>query len=406
MNIRTSLFLILFVSSGVFGNWWLLTHNSTPENTFAAGPRQGEAFAMALAIAKVTQRYYPEIQIEVLETRGSDQNMELLEANLVQIATIQADTISLPSTRLIAPLYPDVFQLVVREDAEIQSIADLPGYKIALPPEGSGEYRSFTFLAEHYGLANAEFEAIPMSPNAADWALMDGAVDAVFCVRAPGHQSILEVIANSPTRLVTIGQASAMQLKQPAIEPGLIAAGSYRGLPPLPEMDLETVAVNRLLVVHASLDDSLVRMLTSILFERCRDLSTLTPLAGFILAPDQESGTFMPVHPGAQSFYDREKPSFLQLRSRRKRQRLERYHRDVLQLGDEIQRTESETDLNVKKDQLLEMIHDVLEDAADGRLTQEGFEFFTFAWEVANEITNDQERLLEESSHEYDDQYA
>ena len=38
---------------------------------FAAGPRDGEAFQLAEAIAEVTERYNTRIQITVLETRGS-----------------------------------------------------------------------------------------------------------------------------------------------------------------------------------------------------------------------------------------------------------------------------------------------------------------------------------------------
>ena len=124
MNARNLVILTVLIFTGLIGGWWALTQNSAQTVVIAAGSRSGEAFVMAQAIAEITQRYHPEIAFEVLETRGSSQNMELLEAGQVQIATIQADTLILPTARLIAPLYPDAFQLVVREDVGRHNAVD------------------------------------------------------------------------------------------------------------------------------------------------------------------------------------------------------------------------------------------------------------------------------------------
>jgi TRAP-type uncharacterized transport system substrate-binding protein len=45
-----------------------------------------------------------------------------------------------------------MYQLLVTEQSGIQTFSDLRGKRIALPPKGSGQYKSFWFLAEHYGL--------------------------------------------------------------------------------------------------------------------------------------------------------------------------------------------------------------------------------------------------------------
>jgi TRAP-type uncharacterized transport system substrate-binding protein len=90
----------------------------------------------------VAERNHPDLKIEVFETRGSLQNAALLDRGAVQLATIQADQASGRNARLIAELYPDTFQIVVRPDSGIDSIDDLPGKRIALQPEKSGEYES------------------------------------------------------------------------------------------------------------------------------------------------------------------------------------------------------------------------------------------------------------------------
>ncbi len=115
--------------------------------TIAAGSKQGESYVFSQAMAKVVAKYQPHIQIQVIEIKGSEENIELLEQKKVQLATAQADTPSLPSARIVSFLFPDTFQLVVTEKSGIADVSDLRGKRIALPPQGGGQYKSFWFLS-------------------------------------------------------------------------------------------------------------------------------------------------------------------------------------------------------------------------------------------------------------------
>ena len=107
---------------------------------------------------------------------------------------------------------------------------------------------SFWRLAEHYGLGNDQITALPMSANAANFAMEQGQIDAVFRVRAPGNRRIRELIGDKTMELVPIHQAAALSLRQPALAAGYIPQGSYRGYPTLPAQDMPTAVLNRLLV--------------------------------------------------------------------------------------------------------------------------------------------------------------
>ncbi|MEJ2371101.1 MAG: TAXI family TRAP transporter solute-binding subunit [Gemmatimonadales bacterium] len=384
--------------------------------TIAAGPDEGEAYALATAIAEVAERHYPRLVVEVVETSGSSENMRLLEEGRVELATVQADTRMGPQARMLALLYPDVFQLIVREDSGIRTVADLVGKRIALPPEDGGQYEAFWFLAEHYELDPADLQAVPMSAASAGWALADGSVDATFRVRAAGNPAILELIEEVPTRLVPIVQAAAMQLKRPALQRGTIPTGSYRGHPPLPESDLPTVAVQRLLIAREDLDDGVVDKVTRVLFERRRELMNLTSLAGFIAPPSIGGGTFIPVHSGAQRFYDRDQPSFiqqnaeslalvvtlaallfsglLQLGSRRKKRRIDLYNKEVLQLGARLDRSDDLEDVHRYRVRLFELAAGVVDDAEVGLISPDGFNFFWFTWNMVNGMLEQREAVL------------
>ncbi len=390
--------------------YWRFDRGRERVLTLAAGPTDGEAFTLAMAIAEVTHRYNPGIRIEVLETQGSGQNMRLVESGRVDLATVQADTTA-PTARLVAPLYPDAFQLLVAEGSEIESVADLRGHKIALPPRGGGQYESFWFLAEHYALTPSDLTALPMSAQAAALALEVGAVDAVFRVRAPGNLAVRQIIERIPTRLVPIDQGSAMRLRRPSLETGIIPKGSYRGYPPLPYSDLPTADVPRLLIASSELDPGAVATITRVLFERRRDLVSRTPLAGFIAAPDRAVGVFLPLHPGAQRYYDREKPSFIQenaepialaltflilvgsgllrLTSQRRKARLDDYNRELLAVWHLAADTDNRDQLLRHRDTLMGVLGRVIDDAEEGRITAEGFNIFAFTWESVYESIRD-----------------
>lgn len=180
MSIRALSVVALLVLAALTAGIALRESTASQRVTIAAGPNDGEAYALATAIAQVAERHHSHLSVEVVETAGSGQNMQLLEEGRVELATVQADVRMGPSARMIAILYPDVFQLIAREDSGIERVADLVGTSVALPPEGGGQFSTFWFLAEHYDLDPATLQAVPMSPASANWALIDGAVDATF----------------------------------------------------------------------------------------------------------------------------------------------------------------------------------------------------------------------------------
>jgi uncharacterized protein len=307
--------LLVLVSLGLF---LALAAHATIESsrvhrlTIAAGSKDGESYQFAQVLAEVVARYESKIRIEVLETPGTTDNLNRLQAKQVQLAMAQADIPAPPSAQLVSLLFPDMYQLVASERSNIQSVPDLRNKRVALPPLGGGQYKSFQFLAEHYGLNSKDPLYTPMPDNDADQAFLAGKVDAVFHVRSAGNQSILELVRNNRGRLVPIEQAAAMRIKQPALAATVIPKGTYQGTPPIPDQDQPTVAVWRLLLASKEVDETIIQQLTAILYERRQDLVNQIPIAASISPPSEFTGTGLPIHPGAQAYYDREKPSFLE----------------------------------------------------------------------------------------------
>lgn len=276
-NLILILLLVLAAIGGV--GWLVYDERQTHTLIVAAGARSSEGFQLVDAIADVVNAHHPTLNLEVIETAGSLDNQRLMDEGYVDLALFQADAVASKRARLIANLYPDAYQLIVHRSSGIESVADLAGKTIALPSKGSAQFTSFWYLAHHYGLSEADVDWLPMSNRSAEWALISNAVDAAFRVRAPGDATITQLVEQADITIVPIEQAPALNLRKSSINPGRIPKGSYRGHPPLPERDLPTATVNRLLVASDTVSEGIVYDIAGVLFERRRELSELSTLA-------------------------------------------------------------------------------------------------------------------------------
>ncbi len=391
----------------------------------AAGPRTSESFALASSIARVIERNRPSFSVEVFETQGSSENVHLLQLGQADFATVQADVITDGSVHAVASLYFDAYQLVVQNDSDIREPADLAGHRIAIGPARSGQNRSFWFVADHYDISPEDITALPMSTDAANFAMTQGQVDAVFRVRAVGNEAIRELVHDSGMRLVAIDQAAALSLHRPAIKSGYISRGSYRGNPALPGEDLSTAVIERFLVARADLDAGIVNTFTRTLFEQRSRLVAENNLAGFISSPDIDGKLSLAVHSGAQRYYDREKPSFWRqntrilapslyvvaivtstlfgLRARIQRRhkvRVGDYNLELMDIADEVGRALDSASLQTLRLRLVDMLRGVVQDLDQDRVSQDDFEHFSFTWGAVDKMVRDRLLLIGEDKKE------
>lgn len=416
MGLKRLYALVVVLMIAGLGGLWAYETERTYQLAVGAGPRSGQAFKLMTALQEVVRRHHPEITLEVYETRGSLENSLLMARGAVQFATTQADLASTPAARMVAELYPDTFQLIVRPDSKINNIGDLAGKRLALPPEKSGEFKSFWFLASHYGLKRQDVEIVTGTEKTTDWVFLNGDVDALFRIRAPGDEALLELIDKVDGRILPIRQASALQLRQPALRAGTLPVGSYRGQPPVPASDLPTVAVKLLLAVRAEVPDSVVRAITSLLFERRRELISFEPLAGSITEPKRADGTFLPIHPGAQSFYDRDQPSFLQenaepialivsvivvlaslllqLASYRRKKAMDRFNSELLLLSDKARHADSLETIDRCDAELSDFVPRIVAATQSGQISAEQFDMFHFTYDTVEDAIRDRETQL------------
>ncbi|MEO0805665.1 MAG: TAXI family TRAP transporter solute-binding subunit [Cyanobacteria bacterium J06643_4] len=401
---------------------WLRSRHQVHHITFATGSETGEYYAFGQAIAQVTQKHAPNIQIEVVASAGSSQNMDSVQTNEADFALVQSDTPVQSNVRAVTQLYPEMFHLIAREDANINTLRDLQGKQIALMPPGSGSYDLFWPLAEHYGLSAQDFDAQPMTAKAAHIALRAGEVEALFQIIGLGNSSVAELFQTEQLKLVEISQLGALQLSQPYLESTVIPQGSYDGSRPIPPKDLPVIAVSALLVANDSVDPDIVKTVTSMLYEHRNELIAITPRAASIQSPERSQNLGFPLHPGASAYYKQNTPSFFvkyaeamgfllslsfltvssvwQFRQwliGRQKNRADDYNLEILALIEQLEQAKTLPELQALRQQLFSILRQVVIDLDIDKISPESFQSFTFPWEVAMTTLHHQELVLHQA---------
>ncbi len=380
----------------------------------ATGEPTSESYKIMQAIAQIINAEEHDFTIKVISTSGSVENARLLEVNLVNMATIQADLSVGSKTRLVANLYEEVFHFITGDDINISSIENVQGLKLAVPPATSGEYYSFMKLQEHFGFHDQLIVPVASTWKSATWLFMNGDIEAIFKVREANHEAIAKFVSSSRAHSEPITQSAAISLNYPMYHRSVIPRGAYQGIPPKPVANVETLGVDQLLVATVETPVAAVNAIATVLYTRRRELAEATKVAGLVKIPAATS--LIPWHPGLVEFVNKEKPNFiqrnaeflafmlsviillgssvLQFFNRAKQQRLNAYNEQLLSIKVNVEQTHSLPELYKLRTEHYALVNQIVGDAVQGRISGEGFEFFAFAWDSVTRMIKDKEKTL------------
>ena len=202
----------------------IILGTATPGGGF---PVYGAAFADAVNAQE------PALRIETRNTKGSSENVPLLEAGKLDIALVAGDyasgALAKPGTRLriVSAMYGSPGMFAVRGDSPAKSIADLRGKPVVLGTQGSGLTVLGRMVLSSLGI---EVKEITLE-KAADGPAMvqDGKAAALWGagIGWPGF----EAMAKQGGRFIVPNaeQIATILAKQPQLKPMTMPAGSYPG---------------------------------------------------------------------------------------------------------------------------------------------------------------------------------
>ncbi len=207
------------------------------------------------------------IDLEVVPTSGSVENLELLREKKVDAAFVQGGVGNAHQNQEVlglASLYLEPLWIFTRNTDAPERIADLAGMTLAVGPEGSGTRTIAKQLLADSNLDEGSVTLLPLSATDGEEALKSGTIDALFIVTQAETSIIAELVAVPDFKLMNIKRAEAYSRLHPYLTHVIIPEGVVDMVRNVPESDIHLIAPSATLVIHESLHPALIDQLMQV----------------------------------------------------------------------------------------------------------------------------------------------
>lgn len=265
------------------------------------------------AVAASINEIDPTLDVQTRHTKGSTENVPLLEAGQLDIALVQGEvahealsSIGRPPANLLilAAMYSSPGMFVVRGDSPARTIGNLTGQPVAFGARGSGLVILARYVLDGLGLdQQRDFQAVFLD-QAADGPklVMDGRVTALWGagVGWPGFALVARGPAGARFIAPDADGIKRIQAKHPFLKVMTVPAGSYPG------QDTPIVSVGSwsFIMARPTLPDELAHRLARALHRGQAALAARLPQARETTAANTVAAAPRPelIHPGVRRY--------------------------------------------------------------------------------------------------------
>lgn len=270
------------VTTGCFGD-----KLSRKEYTIATGSKSGVYYPIGETLHMMLAKVYPDVQLKVMETAGSIENLQLLKDGKVDLAMVQNDIAyyategeamfnghKITNISGIATLFPEVVQIVVRKETGIKTLSDLESHKIAVGSKDSGTFynaQQILTIAGVWEKIDQQF----MSAGDAMSELQEGKIDGFIFTSGLPNPSIIELAKKVEITIVPIEPELIQKLVSTFsfYYPSSIAPNQYPGQ----TEEIPAVEINAIIVSGPALSENDQYLLTKNLFGKPSELGQSHP---------------------------------------------------------------------------------------------------------------------------------
>jgi uncharacterized protein len=283
--------------------------------SIATGNTTGVYYILGGGIAQVLTDNVEGVEATAEATNASAENIRLVCAGESDIGFTLADTATdavkgeagfdgePQSVEALARIYSNYTQVFVRADAGISSVADLKGKSVSTGSPNSGTEVIALRLLEVNDLAPDDVQQLRLGLPESVQGMKDGSIDALIWsggLPTGGITDLVTSMGDDVTMLPLDAELPKMQdAYGEAYGEASIPADTY-GLPE----DVATIAVPNLLVVSDAMPDDVAEDVTRAIFENLDDLAAVHPEAKNISVETATETGEVPLHPGAQAYFD------------------------------------------------------------------------------------------------------
>ncbi|HEU6442147.1 MAG TPA: TAXI family TRAP transporter solute-binding subunit [Microvirga sp.] len=278
------------------------------------GGTSGVYYPLGVALSKVFTEKVQGSRPSVQATKASVENLVLLQQGKGEIGFTLGDSLAmgwegneeagfrskLDKLRGITAIYPNYIQIVATKDSGIKSLTDLKGKRLSVGAPKSGTELNARAILQGAGLSYQDLGKVEYLPFGESVELMKNRqLDATLQSAGLGVSSIRDLATSVPIVVVEIPADIVTKVGSPYIK-ATIPAGTYDGQ----TAPVETAAVVNYLVTHSGVKDETVYQMTKAIYENLPELTAAHAAAKDIKLENALSGMPIPVHPGAQRYFD------------------------------------------------------------------------------------------------------
>ncbi|MGB3210942.1 MAG: TAXI family TRAP transporter solute-binding subunit [Desulforhopalus sp.] len=251
------------------------------------------------------------IELQILETSGSVENLKLLAEKNVDLAFLQGGIGSekeYPELQGLASLYLEPLWIFVKKGLAVTSIQDLIGKRVAIGPEGSGTRQIAMQLLADNNLADSDhLELLSFGGSEGAEELFLENIDALFLVTRAETPLVRSLYLDPRVELVNLVRAESYTRLHKYLSHIVLPIGVLDIAHNIPDQELHLIAPAATLVTNNQLHPALIDLLMQITTAVHKDGSFLTSVKKF---PSPENLDF-PLSKEAERFYQHG-PPFLQ----------------------------------------------------------------------------------------------
>ena len=278
------------------------------------GGTSGVYYPVGGALSKIFTDGIPDAKVQVQSTKASVENLNLLQQGKGELGIALGDSVKfaaegnaeagfpqpLDKLRGISAMYPNFIQIVASEESGIKTLDDLKGKKLSVGAPKSGTELNARAILGAAGMSYEDLDKVEFLPFAESVELMKNRqLDATLQSAGLGVASLKDLSTSIPITVVSVPEEIATELGAPYIAES-IPANTYDGQ----SEDVPTVAVINFLVSSDEVSDDLAYEMTRLMYENLDQLKAAHAATNAVDVQNALKGMPIPVHPGAQRYYD------------------------------------------------------------------------------------------------------
>ena len=286
---------------------------SAQQLTFMTGPQGGVWVPLGGALKGMWEKAIPGLQISaqpgagIANIRGVDEDKAHIGfGNTITTVDAVAGRAPFPrkATKVcnLASLYPQYFQVVVRIDAKINSIADLKGKTLVAQPKGNTAELVTQELLAANGVSASQLKiSYQASYTDAVDMIKDGHAQAFTLGTTIPASSVMDLASARDIKLlpVTDAEVNAMRKTNRGYIKQTIPANTY----PKQDRPVDVIAYATHVVVACNLPEQTVYTMTKVMASGIKDMAAVNKAISGLTVKAMAEDVGVPFHPGAARFY-------------------------------------------------------------------------------------------------------